>query len=199
MHKSKYFLHTLILFVISCHSNRKLLLLNTKLPLQPLEVFGLVWLLISFFFYLCVGVCACVSFPHLIYLFIHFTCPPPCPHSHRLFPIPPPLLFWGPSGYSPILAHQVSSELGASTPSEARQAAQLGEQVPRRFERRNEGPKGDRTPQEDQQSQIIWTPRGSQRLNHQPKILHELDLALPTPTPHICSRYSIRTSNRSCP
>ena len=31
------------------------------------------------------------------------------------------------------------------------------------------------TPQEDQQSQLTWTLRGSQRLNHQPKSMHGLD------------------------
>ena len=38
------------------------------------------------------------------------------------------------------------------------------------------------TPQEDQQSQLTWTLGGSQRLNHQRKYIHGLDL---TPTPKI--------------
>ena len=45
---------------------------------------------------------------------------------------------------------------------------------------------GKRTSQADQQSQLTWTLGGSQRLNHQLKYIHELDLVLPTPcTPHI--------------
>jgi hypothetical protein len=31
------------------------------------------------------------------------------------------------------------------------------------------------TPQEDQQSQLTWTPGSSQRLSHQPKSISELD------------------------
>ena len=38
------------------------------------------------------------------------------------------------------------------------------------------GLKGIGTPQEDQKSQLTWTLRGSQRLNHQPKSEHGLDL-----------------------
>lgn len=39
-------------------------------------------------------------------------------------------------------------------------------------------PKEDRTPQEVQQSQITWTLGVSQRLNHQPKSEHRLDVGL---------------------
>ena len=39
-------------------------------------------------------------------------------------------------------------------------------------------------PQEDQQCQLTWTLGDSQRLNHQPKSIHRLDLC----TPCICSR-----------
>ena len=45
--------------------------------------------------------------------------------------------------------------------------------------------KGKGTPQEDQQSQPC-----SQRLNHQPKSIHRVDLDLP----HICSRYAAWSS-----
>ena len=34
------------------------------------------------------------------------------------------------------------------------------------------------SPQEDQQRQINWTLGGSQKLSHQPKIIHGLDLSL---------------------
>jgi hypothetical protein len=44
--------------------------------------------------------------------------------------------------------------------------------------------KRTRTLQEDQQSQLIWTLGGSQRLNHQPKSKHRLNLGLLL----ICSR-----------
>ena len=40
------------------------------------------------------------------------------------------------------------------------------------------------TPQEDQESQLVWILGGSQRLNHQPKSEQELDLG----PIHICSR-----------
>ena len=38
-------------------------------------------------------------------------------------------------------------------------------------------PEGIASPQEDQQNQLTWTFGGSQRLNHQPKSIHRLDLA----------------------
>ena len=47
-----------------------------------------------------------------------------------------------------------------------------------------QAPEGTGTPQEDQQSQLTWTLGGSQRLNHQPKSIHGLDLVLPC----ICSK-----------
>jgi hypothetical protein len=34
--------------------------------------------------------------------------------------------------------------------------------------------KEETTPQEDQESQQIWTPQSSQRLSHQPKSVHRL-------------------------
>ena len=37
-------------------------------------------------------------------------------------------------------------------------------------------PKRTGTPQEDQQSKLTWTLGGSQRMNHQPKSMHGLDL-----------------------
>ena len=39
--------------------------------------------------------------------------------------------------------------------------------------------KGIGTQQEGQEIQLIWTLRGSQRLNHQPMRIHGLDLGLP--------------------
>jgi hypothetical protein len=44
--------------------------------------------------------------------------------------------------------------------------------------------KGKETLSEDQQSQLTWTPQSTQRLNHQPKSIHEL-VCGPW---HICSR-----------
>jgi hypothetical protein len=41
--------------------------------------------------------------------------------------------------------------------------------------RKIEGPEGARTPQEDQQCQLTWTPGSSQRLSHQPKGKHGLN------------------------
>ena len=43
------------------------------------------------------------------------------------------------------------------------------------------------TPQEDQQNQLTWTFVGSQRLNHQLKSIHGLDLS----PMHICSRCAV--------
>ncbi|EDL37377.1 mCG1046215, partial [Mus musculus] len=43
------------------------------------------------------------------------------------------------------------------------------------------------TLQEDQQSQLTWTTRGSQKLNHQPKSIHRLDLGLLAHMEQICS------------
>jgi hypothetical protein len=37
-------------------------------------------------------------------------------------------------------------------------------------------PKGIRIPWEDQQNQLTWTLGSSQKLNHQPKNIHRLDL-----------------------
>lgn len=47
-----------------------------------------------------------------------------------------------------------------------------------------------RVPQEDLQSQIIWVHGASQKLNHQPKRIQELDLGLL----HICSRYEAQSA-----
>jgi hypothetical protein len=49
------------------------------------------------------------------------------------------------------------------------------------------------TLQDDQQSQLTWILGGSQRLNHQPKSIHGLDLG----NPHICSR--VQRSLYPCP
>ena len=46
----------------------------------------------------------------------------------------------------------------------------------------------DRPIEEDQQSQLTWTLGGSQRLSHQPKSMHGLDLAPTSPTHNIYSR-----------
>ena len=45
--------------------------------------------------------------------------------------------------------------------------------------------KGIGTPQEDQQNQLTWTLDSSQKLNHQPKSMYELD-QIPLPlAPHM--------------
>lgn len=49
--------------------------------------------------------------------------------------------------------------------------------------------KGMGTPQEDQQSQLIWTPGSSGRLSHQPKNIHGLEWG----PQHICSRRAARS------
>ena len=49
---------------------------------------------------------------------------------------------------------------------------------------------GSREPQEDPQSQLSWAHGGSQRLNHQPKRMHGLDLS----PLYICSRYAAWSS-----
>lgn len=50
--------------------------------------------------------------------------------------------------------------------------------------------KGMGTPQEDQQSQLIWTPGSSGRLSHQPKNRHGLECG----PQHICSRCAAQSS-----
>lgn len=45
--------------------------------------------------------------------------------------------------------------------------------------------KGTETPQENQQSQLIWTVGGSQHLNQQPKSEHPLELAPPPAPEHM--------------
>ena len=56
-----------------------------------------------------------------------------------------------------------------------------------RVGRRIEGPKEDRTSQEDQLSQLTWTLGSSQRLIHQPKSMHRLDVALLSIMEQMCS------------
>ena len=54
------------------------------------------------------------------------------------------------------------------------------------------------TPQEDQQSQLPWTLEGFQRMNHQPKSGHGIDVGLL----HICSLVFLEILNncsKSCP
>ena len=46
------------------------------------------------------------------------------------------------------------------------------------------GLKGMGTPQEDQQSQLTWTPGSSQRLSHQPKSIYKMGIG----AWHVCSR-----------
>jgi hypothetical protein len=48
-----------------------------------------------------------------------------------------------------------------------------------RIKGRIEGRKRTGASQKDQQSQLTWTPGGSQTLNHQPKSKHRLDLGQP--------------------
>jgi hypothetical protein len=50
-----------------------------------------------------------------------------------------------------------------------------------RVKDRSEQVGGSRTPQEDPQSQLNWGPWVIHRLNHQPKSMQELNLALPLP------------------
>ena len=49
---------------------------------------------------------------------------------------------------------------------------------------RTEGPKQIGTLQEDQQSQLTWTLEDSQKLNHQPKNTHWLNLGTTPPHTH---------------
>ena len=48
-------------------------------------------------------------------------------------------------------------------------------------------PKRIGMPQKEQQSQLTWALVGSQKLNHQPKSIHSLDLGLPEHMSQVCS------------
>jgi hypothetical protein len=49
---------------------------------------------------------------------------------------------------------------------------------------RLEKPEGSRTPHEKLKNRLVWTHRGSERLNHQPKCMLGMDLGLL----YICNR-----------
>ena len=85
--------------------------------------------------YLYVSVSVSLS---LFLLLTHFTsllAPSPShssqsPSPFRLSSFPSPLNEWGPLGYSSILIHQVSLELGTSSPTEARQGSPASRTYP---------------------------------------------------------------------
>jgi len=67
------------------------------------------------------------------------------------------------------LREQQQTETDAETHSQT---------LDRTHEGRVDCPRGDRSSKEDQQIQLTWTLEDSQRLNHQPKSMHGLDLSL---------------------
>ena len=53
------------------------------------------------------------------------------------------------------------------------------------------------TPEEDQQRQLTWTAEDSQKLNHQPRSIHRLDLPIPHPLLHTGSKCAVGTLSGS--